>query len=195
MSEAAKAFLEAIRAALSVGPDRAERIMRELEDHLEGTAAMLRSSGWTSEDAEREAIARLGSPENLARALNAVPADGTGRVKTWRIVLAVLTTVSAAAIILYALVAPERSNPVAFKIGAPLAVVVYGVFTFLRPDSLLNYVGGVGAAAIGLFIIICRGLYAHWIGGYEASIITIGLLLVLQGGLSAANLFNYPQTI
>jgi len=192
MSDSMRSFLEAIRSTLSVGPRRAGRIARELEDHLESSAAMLRASGRTPEEAEREAITRLGSPESLAHALNAVHKGDTPRIKTWRIFLAILTSLSALAIILYALSAPEASDPVALKIGAPLAILVYGVFTVLWPNSLLNHAGGVGVVLIGLVIIICRELYAHWIGpSYEAPIIVIGLLLMLQGGLSAVNLFNH----
>jgi hypothetical protein len=194
MSDSITSFLETIRTALSVGPHRAGRITRELEDHMESSAAVLRSAGRTPEEAEREAIARFGSPESLAHALNAVRGD-TRRIKTWRISLAILTSLLALAIIVYALSAPEASNPVALKLGAPLAILVYGVFTVLWPDSLLNHAGGVGVVLIGFFIIICRELYAHWIGpSYEVSIIVIGLLLVLQGGLSAVNLFNDALT-
>ena len=193
MSDSIKSFLEALRTTLSVGPHRAGRIARELEDHLESSAATLRSSGRTPEEAEREAIARLGSSDHLARALNAVHRADTQR--RWRILLAILTSLSALAIILYALSAPEASNPVALKIGAPLAILVYGVFTILWPDSQLNHAGGVGVVLIGLFIIVCRELYAHWIGpSYEAPIIVIGLLLVVEGGLSAVNLFNHALT-
>lgn len=193
MSDSIKSFLETLRTTLSVGPHRAGRIARELEDHLESSAATLRSSGRTPEEAEREAIARLGSSDHLARALNAVHRADTQR--RWRILLAILTSLSALAIILYALSAPEASNPVALKIGAPLAILVYGVFTVLWPDSQLNHAGGVGVVLIGLFIIVCRELYAHWIGpSYEAPIIVIGLLLVVEGGLSAVNLFNHALT-
>ena len=137
------------------------------------------------------ALARL-----RASRRRSTPSRGdTRRIKTWRISLAILTSLWPWRSSCTRCPRPKPRIPWRSRLGAPLAILVYGVFTVLWPDSLLNHAGGVGVVLIGFFIIICRELYAHWIGpSYEVSIIVIGLLLVLQGGLSAVNLFNDALT-
>jgi hypothetical protein len=64
-------FLTSVAAHLTVPNESRGEIMEELAAHLGDSVDELIDSGQTREDAEREAIARLGSADALARALAA----------------------------------------------------------------------------------------------------------------------------
>lgn len=52
--------------SLRVPRRRRQTISRELQSHLEDTQRDLTLAGWSPEGAERESVARLGSPEEIA---------------------------------------------------------------------------------------------------------------------------------
>ena len=64
-----KDFVAKLRNRLCKEPHLAERMTAEAEDHLVESAQSLQSQGLSVEDAAREAIARFGDPENIARTL------------------------------------------------------------------------------------------------------------------------------
>jgi hypothetical protein len=60
-------YLRALRAALRVSPATAERILAEVEDHLRQATEEEMAAGAAPEEAERRAVERFGTPEEVAR--------------------------------------------------------------------------------------------------------------------------------
>jgi hypothetical protein len=61
-------YLADLRRALRLRLLLRRRLLAEVEGHLRESAEELRRSGRPAEDAEREAVARFGSPEGVAAA-------------------------------------------------------------------------------------------------------------------------------
>jgi hypothetical protein len=66
-TDSLKEFVAKLRNRLRQDPHLAERITAEVEDHLAESAHSRQSQGLSAEDAAREAIARFGDPEEIAR--------------------------------------------------------------------------------------------------------------------------------
>ena len=63
------AYLERVAAQLRLADDDAQDVLEELRGHLAETFAGLLDEGLTTDQAERESIARLGDPGELANGI------------------------------------------------------------------------------------------------------------------------------
>jgi hypothetical protein len=60
-------FLSQLRTELHLGPWQSDRVIAETEDHLVELAQRLHAGGLSAEEAAREAIARFGTAEEIAK--------------------------------------------------------------------------------------------------------------------------------
>jgi hypothetical protein len=63
-------YLVELREALNVRPERTERILCEIEDHLCESAMRETRRGFTPEEAVKRAIRKLGTPREIAEAFD-----------------------------------------------------------------------------------------------------------------------------
>jgi hypothetical protein len=89
-----QAFLAELREKLEVDPAVLDRILAETEDHLGEAVEQLRSSGLTPEDAEWQALEKLGSASEIARSYFTESQQQQGR---WRFALTRWRTLAAVA--------------------------------------------------------------------------------------------------
>ncbi|HEY3266271.1 MAG TPA: permease prefix domain 1-containing protein [Armatimonadota bacterium] len=73
-------YLLTLRRRLLLGAETRDRIIAEVEDHLEESARALREAGRTPAAAEREAVARFGDPTRTALRLQAARINGKGLI-------------------------------------------------------------------------------------------------------------------
>src|SRR6187200_2388320 len=102
------AYLDQVAARLRLPEDHARDVIEELQGHLAASVAGLLNEGLTPDQAERESIARLGNPDELADGIRQarqsrrrlLAAAGSGAVATvggvvWAYVFAIaLATVA-----------------------------------------------------------------------------------------------------
>ncbi len=152
-------YLMELIEALDVPGARRRRIVAEVEDHLQSTAAELHASGLGSDAAEQEAVRRFGPARELARAFHEDAAAFAGR------------SAGRAAVLLTALLVLVAADPP-------------GIVTWAKggfPAGLLAFVfGQIGVVAGGLTLI--RLLRARRTKGPRG----VRLALVLRGTLVVA---------
>ena len=73
-------YLQTLRRRLLLGAETRDRILAEVQDHLEESARSLREAGRSPAAAEREAIARFGDPTRTALRLQAARMDWKGLI-------------------------------------------------------------------------------------------------------------------
>jgi hypothetical protein len=141
------AYLDLVAARLRLPDDAATEVLEELRGHLAESAASLIDEGLTPDQSEREAIARLGSPGELADGLRVarqtrrrmLAAVGAGAIAAtgglvWGYIFAtaltVLAAVSSTLIISVALQAlgltTPGSQPMTDVLSIPFAIFVPG---------------------------------------------------------------------
>ena len=93
-------YLIELSGSLDVPAARRRRIIAEVEDHLQSTAAELHASGYGTDVAEREAVRRFGSAQALAQTFHedqaARAARTAGRASVLLAALLVLIEVNSA---------------------------------------------------------------------------------------------------
>jgi hypothetical protein len=187
-------FLLRLRAELRCSSFETERILDEVRDHLEESAERLRAKGATPEEAEREAVARFGSAELVARAfLEEVHSKGEVPMLL-KGMIGILAFVTGSVSLLLALHGLLDSDSGAVWTGVKLlsgiAVGLFAVLTlrYLRlagsaPDAnrSLMALGAPGLVVLGL-LTICSAIYlAMTTGDWEMYVIALGIAMVAQG--------------
>jgi hypothetical protein len=190
-------FLGALRSALHIGPSRTERLAAEVRDHFACAAEELAATADAPDEIEGRVIERFGSAEDLAREINATDTAlaALGRRITVRhLTLTAFTSAAAVTILLRALADGfEPAFPILLSSSVALLVLAHGVYAWLRPYSVVNCAAGPGVALLGVFVMICRGLFAWSMGlDYDVLILVLGVLIILQGSLSALTAYDHP---
>ncbi len=147
-------YLLELIGSLDVSSARRRRILAEVEDHLQSTAAELHAGGHDVDAAEREAVRRFGSAQALAQTFHEDEAAHTAR------------TAGRAAVLLAALLVLTEVNPP--------GILTWGQAGF--PAGVLGFVfGQIALAAGGLTLV--RLYRARETGGPRG----MRLTLVLRG--------------
>lgn len=177
------------------------RLLAEAESHLRESAEALRRAGWAPDDAEREAVARFGSPEKVA----SEAARAAGAVGFFPAALVLLVALGLSVLPLYAI--PENTLPAAPWAERP------GYLTWKLYASLGAYGAAVGAllfalaaawrgwprvalvalltsaAALAVSMAVGAVLAVQWVGAVPDSGTTLALVLpaiALTGIFAAA---------
>lgn len=166
-----------------------ERLLAEAESHLHESAAALRRAGRAPDDAEREAVARFGSPEALAS--EAVHAAGPAVL--FRAALLLLVALALYVLPLYAI--PENTLPAApwaqrpgyltWKLYASLSAYGVAAGTALlalaaawrRRTRVALFALVTSAAALALSAIVGTVLAVQWVDAVSGSGSTLALVL------------------
>jgi hypothetical protein len=179
-------FVAALQRQVAGSGRGRERIAREVEDHLRTTAAALEQEGWCRQEAERAAVARFGTPGDLARDLELEEAERSvspGHLAA-RVLLAAGTNSIALAIVVRSL--PDEVNwTVVLKFGLLLALFAYSAVILMRPVSVMSGAGGVALAALGLILVATYVYSAAAWPEFGACFTTIGTVLIVQGSIGA----------
>ncbi|MEO8074759.1 MAG: permease prefix domain 1-containing protein [Acidobacteriota bacterium] len=199
MAPAVEAFVRAVRFSLKPGPSRSDRVAAEIRDHLESAAEALRAEGYTADEAAQEALGRFGSPDELIRHMaeaDLACAALDRRLTRRHLALAAVTSAAALAIIVRALDGGfDFSRPVILSSGTALVILLHGAYGLLRPYSVFNCVAGPAVALLGVFVMVCHGLFAKSIGmEYDAIALGLGVVVLLQGSLSAIAAYEIMAT-
>ncbi len=147
-------YLIELIGSLDVSAARRRRILAEVEDHLQSTAAELHASGYDADAAEREAVRRFGSAQTLAQTFHENEAARAAR------------TAGRVAVVLAALLVLIEVNPP--------GILTWGQAGF--PAGVLGFVFGQIALVAG-GLTLARLYRARETGGPRG----VRLTLVLRG--------------
>lgn len=185
---AIETFLTGFRRQLPAGRAVQSRLAHEVEDHLLTLADQLEAGGLSRDQAEREAVARFGSPGEVAAIAREI-ADEQARTSTaraWR-ALVVLATLATAVVVVVESLPDETLAPMVLKVGLLAVMAVAGLLAVARPHAAVTGAGAVAVASVGLVVVLSyeMSFTSVW-PAFGTCFRTIGGLLVLQGGLCAA---------
>lgn len=192
-----QAFLAQLRKELRIRPPLAERVIAEAEDHLLETAKRYRERSLSLEEAECEAVARFGTPENIAKSFGSAQ-------NTWEATMTLVLRISVTFLALFTSLICLLS--VAHTIGEGevgtesmilrgilgTVVIVMGVITIQYlwrrgsqdpTFSRIVRLGSVGLVTLGSVVIVDTVRVARITGDWEYYIIMMGMALVCQGML------------
>jgi hypothetical protein len=193
------AYMAELRRRLKFRTSRVERILLEAENHLDESARALESEGLPREVAEREALVRFGTPEEVAARFESELQDTEEipmLLKLATTVTAGVTTLVSTVVVFHSMFFDiQEGEPlwVAQKILAGSAVAALGALTlaWLWSDSMresrletMLRAGALGLFPVGLLTISTTVQLGRQTGDWEMYMIAAGAAMLAQGALT-----------
>jgi hypothetical protein len=177
------AFLDRVRRVVGGPGRRADLLTDEIRDHLTTAIEDLRRRGLDPDEAERVAIERFGPPEAILNGYELEANVMTLWLSRVLALLAAVTTVVAAIIVIHSIAFDDGSAAVeAVKIGQSALVIAAGLIT-LRYWSRGKIQSAAAMGGVGIWLAVSGAAGAAWT--LRLAQTTGDLMVAAQGTLLA----------
>lgn len=194
-SQAVRAYREALQHELRGNTYLAKRFLAEIDDHVAESIRAGKLNGLSAEEAEYQALHKLGDPKVLAYHLR----------RHTMVLRFLLLAASAASFVVFLwlvsvvlfLLPGRNDDQIPFWSFVALGFLLYALITWLylhRPDVWVVRVGlsiaAVLAFATGVYAIVTQEIKASHGGDWEGYIFLMGLILAGHSVLLLVSLFR-----